>query len=36
MDKHEELEFVKHMQEVVAIMREDDIQDNFMHMFYKF
>jgi len=28
MDKHEELEFVKHMQEVVAIMREDDIQDN--------
>ena len=28
MDKKDELEFIKHMQEVVAIMREDDIADN--------
>ena len=28
MDKNEELEFIKQMQEVVAIMKEDDINDN--------
>ena len=28
MNKNEELEFIKHMQEVVAIMRQDDIEDN--------
>ena len=28
MDKKEELEFIKQMQEVVAIMKEDDINDN--------
>jgi len=28
MDKINELEFIKHMQEVVAIMRENDIEDN--------
>lgn len=28
MNKDEELEFIKQMQETVAIMKEDDIQDN--------
>jgi len=28
MDKAEELEYIKQMQEVVAIMKEDDIKDN--------
>ncbi len=28
MDKKEELEFIKQMQEVVAIMKEDDINEN--------
>ena len=28
MDKEKELEFIKHMQEVVDIMRQNDIEDN--------
>ena len=28
MNKEEELDFIKQMQETVAIMKEDDIQDN--------
>lgn len=28
MDKQKELKFIKHMQEVVAIMKEEDIKDN--------
>ena len=28
MDKNEELEFIKNMQETVAIMKSDDIEEN--------